>query len=103
MTHGFSAKGRLQLRPLVEPHRAVIDGGDDLRKRTGIVTDPNNPALAYSQNSPGQRYFAAINYTASYFNWGATTFSVFYDGHTNGNTSYVFASDANGDGFNATI
>ncbi len=23
---------------------------------------------------------------------------MFYDGHTNGNTSYIFASDANGDG-----
>src|SRR5262249_22815248 len=26
------------------------------------------------------------------------TFSVFYDGHTNGNTSYIFSGDANGDG-----
>ena len=67
---------RLQLRPLVEPHRALIDGGDDLSEATESSTDPNNPALAYSQNSPGKRYFAAVNYTASYFNWGATTFSV---------------------------
>jgi hypothetical protein len=28
---------------------------------------------------------------------GATTVSIFYDGHTNGNGSFVFASDANGD------
>jgi hypothetical protein len=67
---------------------------------TGIVSDPNNPPLAYSTNSPGKRIFAAVNYTASYFSWGATTFSVFYDGHTNGNTTYVFSSDANGDGYN---
>ena len=37
------------------------------------------------------------NYTAEYFRFGSTTFSVFYDGHTNGNTSYVFSGDANGD------
>jgi hypothetical protein len=61
------------------------------------VTDPNNPALGYSANSPGKRIFLAANYTAHYFNWGATTFSVFYDGHTNGNTSYIFSNDANGD------
>ncbi len=38
------------------------------------------------------------NYTAHYFNFGSTTVSAFYDAHTNGNTSYIFASDANGDG-----
>jgi hypothetical protein len=64
----------------------------------GIVNDPNNPALAYSANSPGKRVFFAANYTKAWAGWGATTFSVFYDGHTNGNTSYIFASDANGDG-----
>jgi len=51
------------------------------------VNDPNNPALAYSTNSPGKRIFLAANYSAQYFGFGATTFSVFYDGHTNGNTS----------------
>ncbi len=62
------------------------------------MTDPNNPALAYSSNSPGKRIFLQTNYTAQYFGWGATTFSAFYDGHTNGNTSYTFSGDANGDG-----
>ena len=33
----------------------------------------------------------------SYFDFGATTISVFYEGRTNGNTSYVFSGDANGD------
>ena len=47
---------------------------------------------------PGKRIFLAANYTAQYFGFGATTFSVFYDGHTNGNTSYIFSADANGDG-----
>ena len=62
-----------------------------------IVTDPNNPALAFSVNSPGKRVFLSVNYSRQYFGFGGTTFSVFYDGHTNGNTSYVFSGDANGD------
>src|SRR5262249_12826413 len=50
-----------------------------------------------SQNSPGKRIFLAATYSRQYFSLGSTTISVFYDGHTNGNTSYVFAADANGD------
>jgi len=98
-THGFSAKGGFNYGrswSLIEPSSTVAT----VYGTTGIVTDPNNPPLAYSQNSPGKRFFAAVNYTASYFNWGATTFSVFYEGRTNGNTSYLFATDANGDGYN---
>jgi len=41
--------------------------------------------------------FLAANFSHQYFGFGATTLSVFYDGHTNGNTSYVFSGDANGD------
>ena len=98
MTHGFSFKGGFNYgvsRSLVEPSSTA--GSSWAGTFQGIVNDPNNPALAYSQNSPGKRVFFAANYTAQYFGWGATTFSVFYDGHTNGNTSYLFASDANGD------
>jgi len=60
--------------------------------------DPNNPGLAYSQNSPGHRFFIATSYRKEYFSFGATTLSVFYDAHTNGNTSITFAGDMNGDG-----
>jgi hypothetical protein len=97
MSHGFSAKGGFNYGrswSLVEPSSTA---GSSWGSANPIVTDPNNPPLAYSTNSPGQRYFAAVNYTATYFNFGATTFSVFYDAHTNGNTSYVFSGDANGD------
>ena len=45
---------------------------------------------AYSANSPGKRIFLAASYGAQWFKFGATTFSMFYDGHTNGNTSFVF-------------
>ena len=98
MTHGLSARGGFNYgrsRSLIEPSSTVAT----VFGTNGIVSDPNNPPLAFSQNSPGKRIFAAVNYTARYFNWGATTVSVFYDGHTNGNTSYVFAGDANGDGY----
>jgi hypothetical protein len=99
LTHGFSARGGFNYGrswSLIEPSSTVAT----VFGTNGIVSDPNNPALAYSQNSPGKRIFAAVNYTAQYFKLGATTISLFYDGHTNGNTSYMFASDANGDGYN---
>lgn len=65
-----------------------------------IYWDPNNPTLAFSSNSPGHRYYVAGSYSKEYFNFGATTVSVFFDSHTNGNTSYVFANDLNGDSTN---
>ena len=99
LTHGFSFKGGFnygESRSLVEPSSTA--GSSWGSTFQGIVADPNNPALAFSQNSPGKRIFLQSNYTAQYFGWGATTFSMFYDGHTNGNTSYLFAGDANGEG-----
>jgi hypothetical protein len=63
-----------------------------------IYNDPNNPGLAYSANSPGHRFFLATSYRKEYFSFGATTLSLFFDAHTNGNTSYTFAGDMNGDG-----
>lgn len=60
--------------------------------------DPNNPGLSYSTNSPGNRVFVSATYTKQYFGLGSTTVALFYDGHPNGNTSYTFSSDANGDG-----
>jgi hypothetical protein len=59
--------------------------------------DPNNPGLSISGNSPGHRLFVASSYTREYFNFGATTVAVFWDAHTNGNTSYIFSGDMNGD------
>ena len=60
--------------------------------------DPNNPGLGYSSNSPGHRFFLSANYTKQYFGFGATSISAFWESRTLSNTSYVFASDANGDG-----
>ena len=103
MTHGFSFKGGFNYgvsRSLVEPSSTAGSSwgsakSDLLRSRITRRwhTRPIRPASASSWPA---------NYTAQYFSWGATTFSVFYDGHTNGNTSYVFSGDANGDTSQAT-
>jgi len=60
--------------------------------------DPNNPGLSYSANSPGHRFFLAMSYRKEYFNFGATTIGLYFNTFTNGNTSYTYAGDLNGDG-----
>jgi outer membrane receptor for ferrienterochelin and colicin len=60
--------------------------------------DPNNPGLSYSAFSPGHRFFLATSYRKEYFRFGATTLSLFFNAFTNGNTSYTYAGDLNGDG-----
>jgi hypothetical protein len=97
MSKGLTFKGGFNFgvsRSLVEPSSTA---GSSWGSANPIVFDPNNPALAYSTNSPGKRVFVAATYSHQYFSWGSTTISAFYDGHTNGNTSYVFSGDANGD------
>jgi carboxypeptidase family protein len=81
--------------------RGIVEPGSTASNSWGaneIVTDPNNPALAFSANSPGHRVFVAATYAKSYFDFGQTSVSIFWDAHNNGNTSYVFAGDANHDG-----
>jgi len=97
MSNGLTFKGGFNYgvsRSIVEPSSTA---GSSWGSANPIVFDPNNPALAFSANSPGKRVFLAATYSHQYFGWGATTLSAFYDGHTNGNTSYVFSGDANGD------
>jgi len=65
--------------------------------------DPNNPGLGYSSSSPGHRFFLSTSYTKQYFGFGATTVSAFWESRTLGNTSYIFASDANGDAANGDL
>ena len=96
-THGFSAKFGFNYgvsRSLVEPSSTA---GSSWGSANPVPGDPNNPPLAYSTNSPGKRVFLQAAYSKQYFGLGATTISMFYDGHTNGNTSYIFSADANGD------
>jgi hypothetical protein len=60
--------------------------------------DPNNPGLGFSSSTPGHRFYLQASYTKRYFDFGATSLSAFWESRTLGNTSYVFAADANGDG-----
>ncbi len=72
----------------------------------GIATSTNlnQSQVAFSNNSPGHRYFLNASYSKQYFNLGATTVSVFFEAKTyttsffGTNVSYVFSGDANGDG-----
>jgi hypothetical protein len=59
--------------------------------------DPNNPGLGYSGAAAGHRAFVLASYSKEYFHFGATTVSMFWETRTNGNTSYLFAGDMNGD------
>ncbi len=96
LSAGFSIKGAFSYGEA----RDIVDAGSIAAGSwTGnqITTDPNNPALAFSVNSPGKRVFVQASYSHQYFGFGATTVSAFWDDHTNGNTSYVFAGDMNGD------
>ena len=74
--------------------------------RNSQSADPNNPGSSISLWSPGHRVFALVNYTRSYFSWGATSISAFWEARhaTNGSSSrlsYTFAGDMNGDSISA--
>lgn len=69
--------------------------------------DPNNPGLGFSSafagGSPGHRVFLAASYRAEYFDFGATTVSLFWEGSRGtylgyGNFSFIYVGDMNGDG-----
>ncbi|WP_304517375.1 carboxypeptidase regulatory-like domain-containing protein [Cecembia rubra] len=60
--------------------------------------DANNPGVGFSSNFMGHRAFIAMNYTADLFEFGKTSFSLFWEGRTQGNASYVYGGDFNGDG-----
>ena len=62
------------------------------------ASNPNNPALGQAAGSAGHRVFVASTLERDILPVGSTTFSVFWEARTGGNTSYVFSGDANGDG-----
>jgi hypothetical protein len=71
--------------------------------RVAHSSDPNNAGAQISMWSPGHRAFALVSYSRSYFGWGTTSISAFWEARHNTNTassrlSYVFAADMNGDG-----
>ncbi|HVO13349.1 MAG TPA: carboxypeptidase regulatory-like domain-containing protein [Vicinamibacteria bacterium] len=62
-----------------------------------ISGDPNNPPVANTEYYPGHRVFLTGSYRLDYLKFGATTFSFFWQGQTNGVASYVYAGDLNND------
>ncbi|HMP99559.1 MAG TPA: TonB-dependent receptor, partial [Cyclobacteriaceae bacterium] len=56
--------------------------------------DPNNPGVGFSGNSAGHRVFTALTYKTN----SGTGFSLFWEGFTLANTSYVYSGDINRDG-----
>lgn len=62
-----------------------------------MPADPNNPGVGYSANSPGHRFIVAASYKKDLFGFGETALSFFGENVTQGNTSYLFSGDANGD------
>jgi len=65
------------------------------------IGDPNNPGRGFSSGSSYHRMFASLSYRNEFFSFGATTFSLFWEGRTIGNASYTFSGDINGDGGNS--
>jgi outer membrane receptor protein involved in Fe transport len=62
-----------------------------------ISGDPNNPPVANSYQYPGHRVFLTGTYRLDWLKFGATSFSFFWQGYTNGVASYTYAGDLNGD------
>ena len=95
--NGFFAKAAYnygQSRNTVDPG-SIAQGNWTNNAQNG---NPNAPGLGYSGFSPGHRFFVAISYKNDYFRFGTTTVSLFGEGFTQGNYSYTFSGDANGDG-----
>ena len=102
LSHGLSFHGGFAYgvsKSVIEPSSTASSSWGSANP---VPSDPNNPPLAYSTNSPGKRIFLQATYTHEYFHMGSTTIAAFYDAHPANasfgyNASYVFAGDANGD------
>jgi hypothetical protein len=101
--HGFSIRGAYsygEAKNTIDPGSTAFSTFANNQH----LDDPNNPGLGFSGYSQGHRMFVATSYTRSYFNFGATTISAFWEAKPSfqnfaSNFSYVFSGDMNGDGF----
>ena len=96
-SNGFFAKGAYSYgvsRNTVDPGSIALGTWGSNEQ----AADPNNPGVGYSANSAKHRGFVALSYKQQYFDFGATSFSLFSEARTFGNTSYTFSGDMNGDG-----
>lgn len=62
-----------------------------------IAGDPNRVGLGFNSASAKHRVFVASSYYLDWFKFGATTFSSFWESRIQGNYSYTFSGDLNGD------
>ncbi len=83
-----------QARNTVDPG-SIAFGSWNANQHSG---DPNNPGVAFSTASPGHRFFLSGSYRKEFLKFGATGVSFFLEGFTNGNASYTYSGDLNGDG-----
>jgi hypothetical protein len=101
--HGLSLRGAYSYGEA----KSTIDPGSTAFSSIAnnqIVNDPNNPGTGFSAYSQGHRLFAQGSYSRSYFGFGATTVSAFWEARPTTQNfttkmSYVFNGDMNGDGF----
>ena len=101
--HGLSVRGAYSYGE----GNSTIDPGSTAFSSVAnnqISHDPNNPGVAASAYSQGHRVFVTASYSRSYFNFGTTTVSAFWEARPapqNFTTkmSYVFNGDMNSDGF----
>ncbi|WP_373514115.1 carboxypeptidase regulatory-like domain-containing protein [Persicitalea sp.] len=63
----------------------------------------NDLPLAYSDYAVPHRVVGAISYRLDYLDHLATTFSLFYEGQSQGRYSYVYNGDVNSDGLNSDL
>lgn len=63
-----------------------------------ISYDPNNPANAFSNSDQRHRVIASLSYRKEYAKYFATQVSLFWEARNQGRTSYIYSTDANGDG-----
>lgn len=96
-SNGFFAKAAYsygEARNTIDPG-SIAFGSWNNNQHSG---DPNNPSLGLSSGFMGHSAFATVSYTKDIFEFGTTSFSLFWSGRTIGNSSYVFNGDYNGDG-----
>src|SRR5688572_5786510 len=101
--HGLSLRGAYsygEAKSTIDPGSTAFSS----MANNQISGDPNNPGVGYSAYSQGHRVFMQGSYSRSYFGFGATTVSAFWEARPTTQNfttkmSYVFNGDMNGDGF----
>jgi hypothetical protein len=95
--------------------KTTVDPGSTASTNFSSIShhgDPNNPGLGISGYSPGHRVFAVATFNRRYFEFGATSVSLYWEtspsfiyqvssATSSSRLSYVFAGDMNGDSFSA--